>query len=243
MGISSPRVFEYPLGSRCLAEFTGAYFLVLVTSCTVLHGTLQHALSIGATIMALMFTLGPISGGHFNPAVTASVLFARHYRGDHPDAMQDEWFYMPAQFVGGIVGGISAMWHLKHTFDLAPVGRYHWGTAGVLEAIYTSALCYVFLSATRDSAKGRNIPCVAVGFTATAASFAINGVSGCFLNPAISLGTALVHAISTGIGALKFLPLYFAASFIGSFVAARFFLSTFPEDAYMYDESARPLVS
>ena len=43
---------------------------------------------------------------------------------------------------------------------------------------------------------------------ATAASLAINGVSGCSLNPAISLGTAISHAITTNLSALNFLPVY-----------------------------------
>ena len=74
---------------KYLSEFIGTAFLVgailgsnslamnIMGESSAAH--LAHALSIGGTLMVMIMVFGPISGGHFNPAVTISFFSKRRY--------------------------------------------------------------------------------------------------------------------------------------------------------------------
>merc|ERR1719456_57626 len=83
---------------KYLAEFVGTFFLVLTVGCCVLTGSVGAALSIGATLMVMIYALGSVSGAHFNPAVTLAILLS----GRGILNMTDAAFYMFAQLFGGI---------------------------------------------------------------------------------------------------------------------------------------------
>src|ERR1700748_602835 len=98
-----------PIAKRALAEFLGTFWLVLggcgsaVLAAAVpglgigFHGV---ALAFGLTVVTGAYALGPISGGHFNPAVTVGAWAA----GRFPS--RDVPYYVLAQVVGGIVGAL-----------------------------------------------------------------------------------------------------------------------------------------
>merc|ERR1719271_1497846 len=57
-------------GAKALSEFLGTFFLVLTVGLNVTGGSPAPALSIGASLMCMIYALGSVSGAHFNPAVT-----------------------------------------------------------------------------------------------------------------------------------------------------------------------------
>src|SRR5579872_5994957 len=89
--------------NKYIAEFTGTLILVLVGLGTAIFdgGSVGHlgiSLAFGFTLLAMIYTVGPISGCHINPAVTLGALLAG--RMEAKDAVP----YFIAQVLGGICG-------------------------------------------------------------------------------------------------------------------------------------------
>ena len=160
----------------------------------------------GAILFVLITVLGPVSGAHFNPAVTA--VFAA--RGDVtvPDALA----YVLAQVAGGIAGSIAA--HLM--FDLpvlqlatnARTGGSQWFS----EVVAAFGLVAVILGGLR--ARPQAIPAL-VGLYITAAYWFTASTS--FANPAVTIARALTDTFS-GIRPID-APAFIVAQLIGAFLA------------------------
>jgi aquaporin Z len=96
-----------PIANRLYAEFLGTAWLVLggCGSAVLAAGFPQLgigfagvALAFGLTVLTMVYALGPVSGGHFNPAVTVGLACSRRFPWS--DVVQ----YVVAQVLGGIVG-------------------------------------------------------------------------------------------------------------------------------------------
>eukprot|EP00929_Paragymnodinium_shiwhaense_P081973 TRINITY_DN4300_c0_g1_i1.p1 TRINITY_DN4300_c0_g1~~TRINITY_DN4300_c0_g1_i1.p1 ORF type:complete len:276 (-),score=24.19 TRINITY_DN4300_c0_g1_i1:155-862(-) len=215
-----------------LGEFVGTYFLVLTVGCNVINDSVGAALSIGAVLMGMVYTIGPVSGAHLNPAVTAAVILAGLLRDAERDRGVLKYLvYIPMQLLGGFLAGVSYYLITASTFSLEPVGRYSWETAMTLEALYTAALVYVVLGVTSTALKGNHFSGLSIGFTVTASAFAIGGISGCSLNPAVSFGASMANGLTSGFGtAMHYFPMYFVAPFVGSFLGVGMFALVFPSE-------------
>jgi glycerol uptake facilitator-like aquaporin len=139
----------------------------------------------GAMLFVLITVLGPISGAHFNPAVTA--VFALRREIDWPSAA----LYMAAQVAGGILGSLLA--HLM--FEL-PVLQFatHVRTGGaqwLSEAVAAFGLVAVILGGLR--ARAQAVPAL-VGLYITAAYWFTASTS--FANPAVTIARALTDTFS-----------------------------------------------
>merc|ERR1719160_1670419 len=108
--------FHHSHWCKYLSEFIGTYFLVLTIGCNVLTGSVGAALSIGMMLMVMVYALGSVSGAHFNPAVTLSILFSA--RG--LISIQDSVFYIVFQLLGGISAGATYYMLFGHSFTLRP---------------------------------------------------------------------------------------------------------------------------
>jgi aquaporin Z len=177
--------------------------------------------------MALAFGLGPISGCHVNPAVTMGVWLAG--RMTIVEAAQ----YWAAQFVGGIVGAL-VLWG---TFSSSPIysrqvtglGTDGWGTAShldigaggafVTEVILTALFVFVILAVTKDSSNALVCP-IAIGFALATVHLIGITIDGTSVNPARSLGPALV----VGGTALRQVWLFIVAPLVGGAAAAGIYL-------------------
>lgn len=211
------------------SEFLGTYFLVLTVGCNVLTGSVGAALSIGMILMVMVYALGSVSGAHFNPAVTLSILFSA--RG--LISIQDSVFYIVFQLLGGVCAGFTYFLLFGYAFTLQPVGKYTMYSAMCVEIVYTMALCYVVLNvATTHKQDGNNYFGLAIGFTVVSAALAIGGISGCSLNPAVSFGTMMASAFETGSQGLKYFGLYFFSPVVGSLLACLLFYLVQRSDEY-----------
>lgn len=237
--------YRHSLVAKYFGEFVGTYFLVLTVGCNVLTDSVGAALSIGAIFMVMIYAIGPVSGAHLNPAVTLAVLISSRFRSKAsgpPFNSSVALGYVGMQLLGGMLAGVTYQSIFNGSFMFAPVGRYHWGTALAVEAIYTTALCYVVLNVATvkdwkpesmiEAPKDANQSCgIAIGFTVTAAALAIGGISGCCLNPAVCLGAAAATALHAGFrSALPYLPLYILTPLVGSACAAGLFKAVRPRD-------------
>jgi aquaporin Z len=209
-----------PLGPRLLAEFIGTFFLVF-TVCTATnpkHGAGALApLAIGAVLMVMVFAGGHISGGHFNPAVSAAVLT----RGK---LTVTEWSsYVAVQLAAAAVGGLLAR-GVNGPADAAVLGTT-W-TILVVEFVFTFALAYVVLNvATAKATEGNSYFGLAIGFTVAAGAFAVGGISGGAFNPAVALGASVL-----GIFSWSHYWIYVVANLLGGVAAALTFLYLQPAE-------------
>ena len=184
---------------RLSAEVVGTYFLVIAAAGTDMAADLHpgelplavRAVAPALVVAAMIYSLGAVSGAHFNPAVT--VAFA--VRTVFP------WRWVPAYLAAELAGAIAAAATLQVIFD--PSGHqgttYPHGTARqslAMEILLTTLLVTVALSvAARHRLLGPTAP-IAVGATIAAAGMIGITVSGASMNPARSLGPAIVARIS-----------------------------------------------
>lgn len=212
------------LSSKLFAEFLGTYFLVVTVGFCVLGGTTAAAWSIAASLMVMIYALGNVSGGHFNPAVTTAVLLS----GRNKISLTDALWYVSAQILGGIAAGLTFVTLLQRAAHLGPVAGHTWAHAATAEIIFTAVLCFVVLSVATTSTPSRDMFGLAIGSCITVAGFAIGGVSGASLNPAVSLGLDVADAVK---GA-KFGDsiLYSVFELVGAAVAAVAFYGTRPNE-------------
>jgi aquaporin Z len=223
---------------KAIAEFIGTFALVLIgCGAAVIGGMGSGATSIdilgiaaafGLTIVAMAYGIGQISGCHINPAVSFGVLVAGRM------TTQDFITYVIAQVLGAIAGAVVLYLILSGKSGWnGGLGQNGWGPGyfgeyGVRAAfIYEVAATFLFLvcilGVTQRGAPV-GIAGLAIGLTLVALHlFGIN-ITGTSVNPARSLGPALVGAGSNP-HALAQVWLFIIAPLIGAGVAGYLFKS------------------
>lgn len=185
-------------------------------------GTLGIALTFGFVMLAVAYAVGPVSGSHINPAVTAGMLVAKRI------TLRTAVEYWVAQFLGGIVGAALLLLVAKqvpgfHTHGAFGTNGYGYRSAlginifgaFVAEMILTFLFVFVVLSVTHRIA--------VVGFDGLPIGMALAVVhligiplTGTGVNPARSFGPALF----AGAPALTQVWLFLVAPPIGAVLAA-----------------------
>jgi len=227
---------HHSLPCKALAEFVGTFFLVLTVGCNVLTSSVGAALSIGSILMVMVYSLGSVSGGHFNPAVTMAVVGSERQLL----TMKEAACYMGGQLAGALMGSITCALIFGASFNIVPSAEYHWLSVCVVEALYTMALCYVVLNVTTTQKQdGSNYFGLAIGFTVVSAGLAIGGISGSCLNPATAVAGSVVSAWHAGFWAMSYLPLYIIVNFIGAGLACLAFYLVQRTDEYTKVDDVR----
>ena len=224
---------SFPLSQRLLAEALGTAILVATVVGSGIMAErlaggnqaialLGNTIPTGAILVVLITILGPVSGAHFNPAVT--LVFAG--RGEFP--WREVAPYVFVQCLGGVCG--TAIAHLM--FDLAPLmigtttrsGPSQW----FAEAVATFTLVLAILGGIRYAPQA--IPWL-VGLTITAAYWFTASTS--FANPAVTLARGFTTTFG-GI-AINHVPAFVVAQLIGAaiggFVASILFRPAVPRSA------------
>jgi len=188
---------EGTLVSKLTSEFLGTFMLVLTVGLNVLGKSPAGAFSIAAALTAMVYSLGDVSGAHFNPAVTVAVFCSKL------DPALDPMMagcYMLTQVVAGIFAAMTyALIHGGETFPLGPGLGYKWAQVGIAETAFTFILCVVVLSvAVSEKTKTTEMFGLAIGSCVTVGGFAIGNISGGSLNPAVSFGIASASLINGG---------------------------------------------
>ena len=193
-----------------VAEFVGTFVLVFAGCGAVVIGRIGPvgvALTFGLVIGLMVYSFGHISGGHFNPAVSLGVAVGGHL----------PWLrvatYAIAQSAGAIAGALA----LRATLGAGPLGVTHPtgsdAQSFVLEVVFTTVLVLVVTVVATDPQAARETGALAIGGAIVLGGLAAGPVSGASLNPARSLGPALVSGDFAG------LWIYLAAPLVGAIVA------------------------
>jgi len=216
--------------SKLSAEFIGTFWLVLggcgsaVLSAAfpdVGIGLLGVSLAFGLTVVTGAYALGPISGGHFNPAVSLGLWTA----GRFPATLLLP--YIVAQVVGGIVGaGVLyliasgkadfslAGGFASNGYDIHSPGGYSMVAALVSEVVMTFMFLMIILGTTHKRAPV-GFAGLAIGLGLTLIHLISIPVTNTSVNPARSTGTA----VFVGGWALQQLWLFWLAPIVGAIIA------------------------
>jgi len=195
-------------------------------------GVVATALAFGLVLLALAYVLGPISGCHINPAVTIGAWLS----GRVP--LRDALGYWAAQFIGGILGALL----LWATFSCSPLysrsktglGTNGWGAAShihinaggafLIEVIMTALFVFAVLGATSKTSNAATAGII-IGFSLSVVHFIGIPITGTSVNPARSLGPALI----VGGTALSQVWLFIVAPLVGGALAAGLHRVLYPE--------------
>jgi aquaporin Z len=215
---------------KYLAEFIGTFWLVLGgCGSAVLAakfpevgiGLAGVSLAFGLTVLTAAYALGPISGGHFNPAVTLGLWAGGRFPGRHIVP------YMAVQVCGGIAAAavLYAIASGKPGFDAAAgfaangygehsPGGYSLASALITELVMTFMFVLIILGATHTRAPV-GFAGLAIGLALTLIHLVSIPVTNTSVNPARSTGPALF----AGAWALSQLWLFWLAPLLGGALA------------------------
>ncbi len=159
--------------SRYVTELVGTFFLVFTIGLTVMNGTPMAPIAIGAALMAMVYMGGPISGAHYNPAVSVAILIRGKMEA------RDLIPYVTAQISGAVLASLAVMVIVGDTFAPAPASEAGLVVVLLSEALFTFALSLVVLNvATVDATADNSYYGLAIGFIVVAGTFAVGGISG-----------------------------------------------------------------
>jgi aquaporin Z len=201
---------------------------------SVAAGVLTTALAFGLVLLALVYAIGPISGCHVNPAVTIG--FVASGRMSIGDAVG----YWIAQFIGGVAGA-AALWAVfsgsaHYSRKVTGLGTDGWGAHSIIglnaggafaaETILTFLFVLVVLAATSHVASA-GFAGLAIGMALTVVHLIGIPLTGTSVNPARSLGPALI----VGGDALSQVWLFIVAPLLGGILAALAWLALIADRA------------
>ena len=212
---------------RLRAECFGTAVLVLIGCGAItmggfgtnpITGILPIALAFGLTVMAMAYCIGPVSGCHINPAVSAAMWAAGRMN------MRDAIAYMVAQLIGGIIGAAILVAIIKgrvQPYDIAAngLGQTGWSEYGtvvaiVSEIVATFIFTLVILGVTSEKGTTQ-VAGLVIGLTLVILHLPFIRVTGLSVNPARSLGPA----VFVGGKALAQLWLFLIMPMIGGLLA------------------------
>lgn len=213
-----------------IMEFIGSLYLVLTIQLVSTNGAMSviNAVSIGGTLLVMVFAGGPVSGAHYNPAVSWGVFLS----GRGAITFGKMLAYWLVQMLGGISG--AAIGHAMTSRSALPsVGPgYTEGQALMAESLFTFLLATVVLNVTAETSKGNSYYGLGIGFTVLSGIVAVGPISGAVFNPAV-LGLNFVHHAVNSDDDYGPVWIYLVGPFLGATVASAVFRITNPEE---YDE-------
>jgi MIP family channel proteins len=184
------------LARRAAAEALAAFTLVFAGCGAIIAnatydgtlGTVGVSLAFGLVIMVMVYATGHLSGAHINPAVTIAFALTRHFPAREGVA------YVIGQCAGAICAALAllAIWPDQPTNLGATVPSVAIGSALAYEAILTAFLMFVIMAVATDTRAVGAGAAIAIGGTIGLDALFGGPVTGASMNPARSLGPALV---------------------------------------------------
>lgn len=211
---------------KCTSEFIGTFALVFFGCGAVTVNQLSNgALGLigistvfGLVVMTMVYTYGHASGAHINPAVTIALAFSKRFN------KEDVLPYISAQCAGAISASLILSMILKPLFLKQNIlEKMSYGvtqpldgsflTAFTVEAILTFFLMAVILGSAVDKKAAGNFAGLAIGATVAFLIMFGGPITGGSMNPARSLGPAIVS------GELSNIIAYLIGPITGSIIA------------------------
>jgi aquaporin Z len=223
--------------NKYIAEAIGTFALVFIgCGAAVIGGMGTGATAIdllgisaafGLAIVAMAYGIGPVSGCHVNPAVSLGVFMAGRM------SLSDMIGYWISQVAGAVLGALALYMILsgkaqgwsgglgQNGWGEGYLGNYNMASAFLFEAIATFLFLVCILGVTQKGAPS-HMAGIAIGGTLIAIHIVGINVTGVSVNPARSIGPALVGVGSNG-KAVAQLWLFIAAPLLGAAAAGLMF--------------------
>jgi len=213
---------------KLLAEGLGTAFLLIgvvgsgIMGAALAQGNvaialLANAIATGCILYAIITTLGPVSGAHFNPAVTLAFFLRKEITG------KDAAAYVAVQIIGGILG----VWAVHVMFDLSILQAATTDRTGVSqwfsEALATFGLLFVIFGGLHSRPDA--VPAL-VAFYITGAYWFTSSTS--FANPAVTIARGFSDTFA-GINPAH-VPMFIVMQILGVAIAALVLPRLFPVD-------------
>ena len=217
---------------KYVAEFFGTFTLVLVGCGTAMTvgcssengcGYILTAFAFGLVIVGMAYCIGNVSGCHINPAVSLACLLSKRMSG------KDFLFYCVSQVLGALAGAavLRCIWSLGSAKDLTNdnlganglpgfSGDWAWAAGLIVEIFLTFIFVLVILGVTDEKFKHGSFAGVVIGFSLVMVHILGIGLTGTSVNPARSIGPALL----VGGEALSNLWIFIVGPFLGAAMAA-----------------------
>jgi len=222
---------------KYVAELYGTFVLVgvgtgaMLTAAVTGGGAIEIAIGFGLGLVAALYTVGKVSGGHFNPAVSLGMFL------DKRISATDLLGYWVSQLAGAALASLALAFIVSKAAVASTVTslntQYVDNLGGVVgEAILTVVFVMMILVATK---KGSSTTFVAIGFTLAAVHLVGLGFTGASVNPARSFGPALVG------GEWADYWIYLVGPLVGAVVAWVLYKVIVTEDAVIVAEDAKPI--
>jgi MIP family channel proteins len=206
------------LARRAAAEALGAFALVFAGCGAIVTeaehpgslGTVGVAFVFGLVIMAMVYATGHLSGAHLNPAVTVAFALSRHFPA------REALAYVAAQLLGAIAGAalLLAIWPSGPAALGTTMPSVGVGSAFAYEAALTAILMFTIMAVATDTRAVGAGAAIAIGGAVGLDALFGGPITGASMNPARSLGPALVS------GHLHNLWIYLAAPLAGAALGA-----------------------
>lgn len=208
---------------KYLAEMIGTMVLVLMGCGAAVFagagqpfasvGTLGVAFAFGLAVLAMVYTIGKISGCHINPAITLGLLLSKKI------SAKDAGLYMIFQVIGAIIGSAILYVLAKDSGSTTTFTGANGYTdllpAFVAETAFTFIFVLVVLGVTSKGANNQ-FAGVAIGLALVLVHIVCIPITGTSVNPARSIGPAIFQ----GGEALSQLWLFIVAPFLGAAISA-----------------------
>jgi len=198
------------------AELIGTFALVFAGAGAIMvdakTGQLGHigvAITFGLVIMVMIYAVGHVSGAHFNPAVSLSFALTRHFPWPRVAA------YWGAQAAGALLAAAvlrGSLGNIAHVGATLPSGSDR--QSFLWEVVLSFFLMFVIMAVATDTRAVGEAAAIAIGGTVGLDAMFGGPISGASMNPARSLGPAIVS------GDLHALWIYLTAPFLGAGLGA-----------------------
>jgi aquaporin NIP len=199
-----------------VAEAVGTFALVFAGAGAIVVDARTHALghvgvaiAFGLVIMVMIYAVGHVSGAHFNPAVTFAFALTRHF------PWRSAAVYWFAQIAGAVTAAVLIRASLgtdAHLGATLPSGSQ--AQSFVWELVLTFFLMFVIVAVATDTRAVGEAAAIAIGGTVGLDAMFGGPISGASMNPARSIGPAVVG------GDLHALWLYIVAPLVGAALGA-----------------------
>lgn len=218
---------------KYIAELVGTFVLVLVGCGTAVFsgvniaGVVGISLAFGLPLIAMFYAIGGVSGCHVNPAVSLSMLAVGKMKA------KDAVFYIAAQCIGAIVAAATlyaiGVGTPQYSLAVAGLGENGYGDSSLAGFSMTSAfiaelvLTFMFVLVVHGSTSEKapkGFAGVSIGLSLVFVHLLGIPITGTSVNPARSLGPALIVGIFADPAALSQLWLFWLAPIIGGLLAA-----------------------
>ena len=186
---------NHNLVKKCMAEFIGTFALIFFGCGSMIIYELNPSLIspdsipiiFGLVIAVMIYVFGHISGAHFNPAVSIIFYLNKSIK------TKELYAYMTVQIIGAIGASLAHKFFFgdKHSFGMT-INRLTITQGFIFEILITIFLIVTIMSVAIDQRSSKSIIGISIGGIVAICSFMAGPFTGASMNPARSIGPAVV---------------------------------------------------